>query len=440
VLGVGGGILLIISIYSLWPRKIVSLRLMDNIYQMQISSPLLKLATFYAPHLCSFQKWFIIKELSSKDLSVFKSVPEKFFIQTFEDLRLLKPTLYIGENKLTFRKLEEFFEDNQENIWTYKLERVKKIASPTYKELNIKNSKYRIVRDGLLLLENGEISFSFRVSDNSLIEVEIVSSCKYSSRVKNFDSSAEYVVSIDGIQRYKTQVLRKNIYQQDKFRMLIIPGEHTLSLKFNNAYNDPLKKLRRTLLIRAINIYKLSNIVYIKSANFPSGVILKYFSISSLRDESELFLYVVDKFWNGEVRYDISIEDLIGLVDINGEIYNALFAPPPTKVIKEIKIPAGGAYFSFKYGILPNCWNKPGDGVTFKVTAITQRGGEFVLFERYINPKKNLKDRRWFSETLNLTKFRNQKIKLIIETLGSSKLSLSIGPPDNSYDYAVLSS
>jgi len=89
-------------------------------------------------------------------------------------------------------------------------------------------------------------------------------------------------------------------------------------------------------------------------------------------------------------------------------------------------IPPEGALLYFTLGTDPSQWSGKGDGVEFSVH-LEEAAQSKVLFQKYIDPKHNRDDRRWFSEKIDLTSYRGKEIKIIFK--------VKAGPnDDNRYD------
>lgn len=88
---------------------------------------------------------------------------------------------------------------------------------------------------------------------------------------------------------------------------------------------------------------------------------------------------------------------------------------------------------TFAIGIQDEAWDKGGDGVEFTVQVRKADAAEtkmLTLFSRYIDPKHNPNDRRWFGSRVPLRRFSGQTIRLVFRT--------SPGPMnDSDSDWAV---
>jgi hypothetical protein len=83
----------------------------------------------------------------------------------------------------------------------------------------------------------------------------------------------------------------------------------------------------------------------------------------------------------------------------------------------------------------PEVWSpNKGDGVEFNIYIRTKIEPNVLyrVYNRYIDPKNNLDDRRWFDETVDLSRYGGQSVEIILETLP--------GPnQNNNYDWSAWS-
>ncbi len=106
---------------------------------------------------------------------------------------------------------------------------------------------------------------------------------------------------------------------------------------------------------------------------------------------------------------------------INGEAKPTLLEHPPfTRLPLHIQVPYKNAVLQFSIGINSAVYSPPvlGGGVTFTVEARDLRGHIRKLFSRFIDPKHNLAERKWFPEEVNLSQYRGQSIDLLFSTDG----------------------
>ena len=168
---------------------------------------------------------------------------------------------------------------------------------------------------------------------------------------------------------------------------------------------------------------------------------VSYFRLDPLRSEGEVEIDFIS-FLNLSLKESLShqrIEWVPTEAFIKNELRRIILAPPPSKIQQEIRIPPK-ATLTFGYGIMHKAWRREGDGVLFSIKGIDKRGKTHQLFTHYIDPKHKKNERRWFDEKLDLSFFEREKLKIVLQTLGSD---LPAGQPpekgDVRYDYAVWS-
>jgi len=94
-----------------------------------------------------------------------------------------------------------------------------------------------------------------------------------------------------------------------------------------------------------------------------------------------------------------------------------LFQHPPSRIDYETELPAQPAQLHFALGLHPNTWGPDkGDGVSFQVD-VTDLSAAEPLFAQYVDPKNRPTDRKWHLCALDLSRYRNQEIYLIFQTL-----------------------
>jgi len=70
----------------------------------------------------------------------------------------------------------------------------------------------------------------------------------------------------------------------------------------------------------------------------------------------------------------------------------------------------------FSIGIREGAWGHPGDGVKFAIRVVPAEGEE-ITYQKYINPKKNEEEQKWFDERFPLSNIEDQYVTVIFETL-----------------------
>jgi tetratricopeptide (TPR) repeat protein len=114
---------------------------------------------------------------------------------------------------------------------------------------------------------------------------------------------------------------------------------------------------------------------------------------------------------------------------IQGHRQRVLFMHPDSSTGFTVIIPSEDSIrLSFGLGIAPEAWEQAGDGVIFLIH-IQSESGDHTLFSKYIDPKNNIEDRRWYFETIDMSEYQGQTVKIILET--------QAGPDgDARYDWA----
>jgi hypothetical protein len=117
------------------------------------------------------------------------------------------------------------------------------------------------------------------------------------------------------------------------------------------------------------------------------------------------------------------------ILTINKVSKTTIFAHPPQEFGVKLFVPKSASTLYFSVGLdskvfLPD----RGDGVDFHIT-LTENSSEFDLFSKYLDPKNNPCERRWFDENVNLDQWAGKEIVLSFST--------STGPMgDDSWDWA----
>jgi len=119
---------------------------------------------------------------------------------------------------------------------------------------------------------------------------------------------------------------------------------------------------------------------------------------------------------------------------INDEARPIIFQLPTSRLVYTLDLPQHST-LAFGFGMAPEIWYADkGDGVEFNI--YVRKPEEpyklYLVYQKYIDPKNNPDDRHWFDGCLDLSRFGNQVVEIIFETLP--------GPAGNSnYDWAGLS-
>jgi hypothetical protein len=97
-----------------------------------------------------------------------------------------------------------------------------------------------------------------------------------------------------------------------------------------------------------------------------------------------------------------------------------------------LTIGKGQDIFYFGYALNPAVFDKAGDGVGFRIEVKDAAGKISTLFSRYIDPKRDVQERRWMDSSIDLSRYQGQQIELLFST--------DPGPKgDSAYDWAAWS-
>ncbi|MFC1850495.1 sulfatase [candidate division CSSED10-310 bacterium] len=120
---------------------------------------------------------------------------------------------------------------------------------------------------------------------------------------------------------------------------------------------------------------------------------------------------------------------------INNQERMVLLEHPNTMVTFQKIFIHAGAQLKFGIGIDQKIWHRKGDGVLFQVVLIREEASrsekmiEQVLYLKYIDPKNNPADCRWYDETIDLSAYQGLRVSLRFQTKS--------GPgKDANYDWA----
>ncbi|MDH5715084.1 MAG: sulfatase [Candidatus Aminicenantes bacterium] len=168
---------------------------------------------------------------------------------------------------------------------------------------------------------------------------------------------------------------------------------------------------------------------------------VSHFRLDPLRDEGEVEIDSIS-FVNLSLKESFSHQSIKWVPTetfIKNELRRVIFSPPPSRIEQKVRIPPK-AVLNFGYGVMQKAWRKEGDGVLFSINGIDKKGETHQLFSHYIDPKQKKAHRQWFDGKIDLSPFEGEKLKIVLETMGSD---LPAGQPsdkdDARYDYAVWS-
>ena len=108
--------------------------------------------------------------------------------------------------------------------------------------------------------------------------------------------------------------------------------------------------------------------------------------------------------------------------NIAGQTKDVLFEHPPANRLQlATTVPAAHPVLAFSPTIDPAVWDlNCGDGVEFTIE-LQEGTGTKRLYDRYIDPKHNLGERRWLEERIDLRRYRGKPVVLLFSTSGGPK-------------------
>lgn len=103
--------------------------------------------------------------------------------------------------------------------------------------------------------------------------------------------------------------------------------------------------------------------------------------------------------------------------NLNGDIKQAIFTAPPTRMIWKVRIPKNGL-LKLYLGMKPESWDKDGNGVLFFAGVSDGRSFE-KLFEQVLNPHANQSERRWIPVAVDLSAYAGEEMDVVLNTRAS---------------------
>lgn len=122
---------------------------------------------------------------------------------------------------------------------------------------------------------------------------------------------------------------------------------------------------------------------------------------------------------------------------LDGDRRTALLALPGTTLTSEVEIPDEAA-LRFSYGVAELAWGRPGDGTFFRVRVDDGNDSEAV-FESYLNPKHNERDRAWKTADVDLSAWAGRRVRVRFEVEGGyPRHGGQQRPLDARFDYGLF--
>ena len=113
------------------------------------------------------------------------------------------------------------------------------------------------------------------------------------------------------------------------------------------------------------------------------------------------------------------------LFTINGEARLVLAQHPNSEVVFKNRSILKNAELEFGIGINQTAWDKPGDGVVFEISIVDEESQDILIFSKYLDPKNNIEDQKWFDEQVDLSNFSGQEVSFVFKTTGGSQGNIS---------------
>ncbi len=104
-------------------------------------------------------------------------------------------------------------------------------------------------------------------------------------------------------------------------------------------------------------------------------------------------------------------------VTVNGETKNAILEQNDGRIQFKVTVPAD-AWFSASIAVDPVAWDKPGDGVLFRMGVSSGTAYEELL-NQHVDPATNPSDRRWIPVALDLSAYAGREVKIVLSTNSS---------------------
>ena len=128
---------------------------------------------------------------------------------------------------------------------------------------------------------------------------------------------------------------------------------------------------------------------------------------------------LVDQFATIEKRSNLPLEKAFALVDvtIRGETKRCVFACPTSRIVWKVT-PPPDSWLSTSLALKPEVWDKPGDGVLFRIGISDGRTYEELL-NRHVDPANVQADRGWIPVSIDLSAYGGRSVDLIFNTNSS---------------------
>jgi hypothetical protein len=98
---------------------------------------------------------------------------------------------------------------------------------------------------------------------------------------------------------------------------------------------------------------------------------------------------------------------------------DVLFTHPPISRLRVVtEIPSTASVLEFSPAFDPAVFGGCGDGVEFLLELRDRSGRIHTLYRRYLDPKRNPAEQRWFNEQIDLSRYRGKTVEILFSTSG----------------------
>jgi hypothetical protein len=119
---------------------------------------------------------------------------------------------------------------------------------------------------------------------------------------------------------------------------------------------------------------------------------------------------------SGPVPLDESIRAVT--VTINGESKPCILEQSHGRITFRLT-PPPSAWFIASIALDPSVWDRPGDGVYFRLGVSSSQDPYEDLLSQHVDPAANKSDRRWIPVAIDLSVFAGREISLVLSTNAS---------------------
>lgn len=195
---------------------------------------------------------------------------------------------------------------------------------------------------------------------------------------------------------------------------LVYQRTYDFSEKFLESREVKTIRLTGSVLPVSDEMFNLLNVKYIFSSDLPDP------RIKDCRFDQNYQPYL-----GRDTIHDLIVEqnpEMLILnngtipMNVNGEVRTIIPSYPPQKISVNLDLPQSPSVLNFSFTMHPSTFFvNDGDGVTFGIELL-DGNHVYNLFEKYINPKSNPCDQRWFDGDVDLSRWAGHNIKITFFT------------------------